>query len=1075
MPSQSTQAAGDDDVSETLDNLSLPDGYPQVFGKYVLVRPMARGGMGELFIAVAGETGGFEKLCVVKKVLHSLADAAVHRRFLDEAKVVVRLNHANLVQVFDAGRVDNEYYLAMELVEGKDLRAVWNRCAQLHRRIPVDVAIFVIREVLRGLEYVHDVGKLDLVHRDISPPNLLVGYRGDVKLTDFGLAKSAIKREMTSPGVVFGRYSYLSPEQARGLPADRRTDIYACAIVLWELLTGRQLFPSSNRSHQEALEAVRNPKAKAPSGLVPGVPDGLDAIVLKGLARDRDQRYATAGEFRAGLSEVLSSSFPSCDADRVSEFMRDIFAREHRLEQRDYLDVSRQDFSEIRANAEDSELISISDVLNRTGPERSEIELRDSDIVELDKGPGPRWDERPDAASLKEAAQAWVKKVVAQRYRIDQLIGIGGMGAVFRATHLALGKPFALKVLHSVYTRDSEIITRFMREARAATQTGHPNIIDVLDIGTTDEGDVYFVMELLEGINLGKTIENEGPLAVRRAVHIARQVSRALAAAHTAGIIHRDLKSENIILTTRGKDPDFVKVLDFGICKQENADGKTTSPGLIMGSPDYMAPEQGAGLDATVASDIYAVGCIMFEMLTGKLPFSGRNAVDVLMQKGAREAQRVTELRPEIPEALSEVIARCLRRASDERPPSMRSLEYELTRAVDGRATAVAAVLGIGEGEGRTDDPRPDASASMHRAAIASIGAGGVYGPDYQRQEKTQIAPAPLPGGANTGPVVAVPVRPGQTQRPMSGPQPTVKRPATSAAAARAAAFTLLGGALAFGLLAIVTPGGIGGLFADKSPPRTAKEAPKAKADPPPQPTKADPKPSPEEAKAGDPPEAEVDPAPEVEPEPEIVEQDDDGGEEVIEVAPPSIEKMGPEELVALGDELAGSKAWLEPSDRNLALVVSKLVIVDPGNEAIRNFRQAAADDLLPTAQKALDKKKWTEAAAAFRALNRIWPTHPEAREGLIESLTGEARVRSSRKYKDYEAALATVNELLTMQPDDPRVLTMQGDILDKLGRYAESRDAYKVARRYNRRSKPLKEKYLKAVKKARKAKSASG
>src|SRR5690606_11290682 len=117
------------------------------------------------------------------------------------------------------------------------------------------------------------------------------------------------------------------------------------------------------------------------------------------------------------------------------------------------------------------------------------------------------------------------------------------------------------------YTRDSDIISRFMREARAATQTGHPNIIDVLDIGTTDDGEVYFVMELLEGDNLGVTIQNEGPLAVRRAVHIARQICRALEAAHEVGIIHRDLKSENILLTARGKDPDFVKVLDFGICK----------------------------------------------------------------------------------------------------------------------------------------------------------------------------------------------------------------------------------------------------------------------------------------------------------------------------------------------------------------------------------------------------------------------------------------------------------------------------------------------------------------------------
>ena len=184
---------------------------------------MARGGMGELFLAAAGEVGGFEKLCVVKKVIGELADPAVRRRFLDEAKVVVRLNHANLVQVFDAGRVDEDYYLAMELVEGKDLRAIWNRCAQMQRRIPVEFAMFVVREVCRGLNYVHDTMGIDLVHRDISPPNILVSYHGQVKVTDFGLAKHAIKRELTLPGVVYGRYSYLAPEQARGQPADRRT------------------------------------------------------------------------------------------------------------------------------------------------------------------------------------------------------------------------------------------------------------------------------------------------------------------------------------------------------------------------------------------------------------------------------------------------------------------------------------------------------------------------------------------------------------------------------------------------------------------------------------------------------------------------------------------------------------------------------------------------------------------------------------------------------------------------------------------------------------------------------------
>ena len=150
-----------------------------------------------------------------------------------------------------------------------------------------------------------------------------------------------------------------------------------------------------------------------------------------------------------------------------------------------------------------------------------------------------------------------------------------------------------------------------------------------------------------------------------------------------------------------------------------NAESSTTSPGLVMGSPDYMAPEQGAGLDATVASDIYSIGCIVYEMLAGRLPFTGRNAIDVLMQKGSRDAPRVTEFRQEVPEVLADVVARCLMRNPSDRPPSMRALEYELTRAVDGRAQAVAAVLGLNVGgDGRHDDPPPNASASFHRAAI---------------------------------------------------------------------------------------------------------------------------------------------------------------------------------------------------------------------------------------------------------------------------------------------------------------------------------------------------------------------
>jgi len=1017
--------------------------YPQLFGKYVLVRTMARGGMGELFLAAAGERG-FEKPCVVKKVLHNLEDAAVHRRFLDEATVVVRLNHANLVQVFDAGRVNDEYYLAMELIEGKDLRAVWNRCAQLHRRIPVDVAMFVLREVLRGLSYVHDAMGLDLVHRDISPPNLLIGYRGEVKLTDFGLAKSAIKREMTSPGVVFGRYSYLSPEQAKGLPADRRTDIYACGIVLWELLTGRQLFPSNNRTHQEALATVRNPIVRAPSEVVPGIPAGLDDVLLEALAAEPSQRYQTAGEFRAALSEILARDFPTCDVDRISEFMHDIFARECKVEARDYAQLAEQDFSDLRSQAHVSGAISISDVIALEGgaapsgaPRSSTITLGESDIVELD-GPGARPLAQPNQRSLRESAQTWVGRVIAQRYRVEALIGIGGMGAVFRVTHLALGKPFALKVLHEHYIRDADIITRFMREARAATHTGHPNIIDVLDIGTTDSGDVFFVMELLEGKHLGTTVREQGPFAIRRAVHVARQVCRALAAAHEVGIIHRDLKSENIILTARGKDPDFVKVLDFGICKHLNADASQTSPGLVMGSPDYMAPEQGAGLEATVASDVYAIGIILFEMVTGRLPFEGRNAIDVLMQKGAREAPRATGWRPEVPEPLADVIGRCLSRSPSLRPPSMRALEYDLTRAVDGRASAVANVLGLQaagdalDGGRIAEDLSPAASASFHRAAIAAIDARP---PGYVPQDRTVIAPAPR--------------APTPTAPPPLVTASSTSAPASSAVAgAKAMLFVALGVLLA-GAAVLAAKPAILDVLLEPTPSRGAPESTADTSNPPS--TAAPTKPTPPEPTTPTPiPPVVVVPVPEPVPEPEPV------------LVPSA------SDWVAVAQTALATKHWRDPPEESLALALQNIALTEPGNAAIGKLRQSAADALLPGAQSALERRKWTEAAEDFRNLVSVWPEHPDARAGLAEALFSQARV--FKRQRDWQSALITADELLNVMPGDFRALLLRADALLALKRWREARDAYAEARKLKPRNKDVSKGFWKAAQMARKA-----
>src|SRR4051812_20966147 len=302
--------------------------FPRRFGPYVLLKPLARGGMGALYLALAGPEDS-AKLCVIKTVLPHLADKEYLQRFRDEAKVVVRLSHHNLVPVFDSGQAAGVIYLAMDYVDGRDLRATWNRCAKKGVAFPVDVAAYIVKELARGLHYAHGFGDIKLVHRDVSPPNVLLSYAGEVKLTDFGLASSTLKLEKTAPGIIYGKVSYMSPEQARGEPLDGRTDLYAAGIILWELLTGRQLFPSGKpagaagemQTSEELLRRVRNPEIAPPSKRASRVPVDLDRIALKALSPELKDRYVSCEELRHDLATFLAQTSPATDSVRVASFL----------------------------------------------------------------------------------------------------------------------------------------------------------------------------------------------------------------------------------------------------------------------------------------------------------------------------------------------------------------------------------------------------------------------------------------------------------------------------------------------------------------------------------------------------------------------------------------------------------------------------------------------------------------------------------------------------------------------------------------------------------------------------------
>jgi serine/threonine-protein kinase len=312
----------------------------------------------------------------------------------------------------------------------------------------------------------------------------------------------------------------------------------------------------------------------------------------------------------------------------------------------------------------------------------------------------------------EEAEQALLNErvglVVGGRYKIVRTLGAGGMGGVYVAEHELIGKTVALKCLHKEYTRDKDLVERFKREARAATAIGNEHIVDVTDMGDLPDGAPFLVMEFLQGTTLSGLMEDVGPMRIHRAVHIVRQVCDALGAAHEKGIVHRDLKPENVFLTKRGQDPDFVKVLDFGISKIHSGDRPDrglTRTGMAIGTPTYMSPEQAQGLrDVDARTDVWALGVILFEMLTGHRPFEADSYPMLLMRIVGSDPDPVTKWRKDVPAALSAIVMRCLEKPVGTRMQTMRELEAALVQFADvDREPEVIAQERRGEGRAHTN------------------------------------------------------------------------------------------------------------------------------------------------------------------------------------------------------------------------------------------------------------------------------------------------------------------------------------------------------------------------------------
>jgi serine/threonine protein kinase len=310
----------------------LPVKQPIPFGKYYLLERVNVGGMAEVYKAKATGVEGFERMVAVKRILPSIAeDEEFILMFVDEAKIAVQLTHANIAQIFDLGKVDESYFIALEYIHGKDLRAIFNRGRSRNERVPVAMACYAIMKLCEGLDYAHNkrdaFGQfLNLVHRDVSPQNILVSYDGEVKIIDFGIAKAAGKAGKTQAGILKGKFGYMSPEQVQGLEVDRRSDVFGVGIVLYELLTGERLFVAE--TDFATLEKVRKVDIVPPSHFNRQIPEELEQIVLKALARDRDQRHQTAMQLHDELQAFMYASGNFFARRDLSLYMHRVFAEE---------------------------------------------------------------------------------------------------------------------------------------------------------------------------------------------------------------------------------------------------------------------------------------------------------------------------------------------------------------------------------------------------------------------------------------------------------------------------------------------------------------------------------------------------------------------------------------------------------------------------------------------------------------------------------------------------------------------------------------------------------------------------
>lgn len=439
---------------------------PRPFGHYFILEKIAQGGMAEIFKGLTYDFSGLKKFIVIKRILpHIAANEDFIHMLVDEAKIAVHLNHGNIAQTFDLGKVAEDYFIVMEFVEGRTLSQIFKKSVALKEPIPIPMATFIVSEICNGLDYIHrrkdEHGEpLGIVHCDISPQNVIVGPSGTVKIVDFGVAKAASKLSERDRGVLKGKFAYMSPEQTEGLFVDPRSDLFSTGVVLWEVLTGRRLF--KKKTNGETIEAVNSMTVYPPSAYRNEIPSELDEIVMKALERNPKKRYDHAHDFSLALTKFNLKHFPEFKPAGIGEVLNHLFEDEDNTgdlfnekthheestaldpdhlplyleeeektpaEETAIVDPQELDFQSI---FEDIEIEDVSEVTRSVvwtsagGPEEEPT----GDLVEA-----PRKTASPGAALPKEEARTSLRQWLVVWGGVLLLVGLFGLGRWLKSTH----------------------------------------------------------------------------------------------------------------------------------------------------------------------------------------------------------------------------------------------------------------------------------------------------------------------------------------------------------------------------------------------------------------------------------------------------------------------------------------------------------------------------------------------------------------------------------------------------------------------------------------------------------------